>query len=162
MEQVDLAGIRFDQIRSVSDMNLGDVARIMGALASPVLPLSMRVNVEVHNPNNRDAGLNRLEWVLFIDDNQMTTGILDQPFSIPANSTQLVPVEVGIDLKQALKGKPGEALLNFCMNLAGAGSKPTRFKIKLKPRLTVAGVEIIYPGFITVNTEYASPAVTPR
>jgi hypothetical protein len=55
-----------------------------------------------------------------------------------------------------LSGKSADAMLNFCMNLAGSGTKPTRFKIKLKPTVIIAGSEVTYPGYITVKTEYGA------
>jgi len=153
---VNLAGVEFQNIKSVSDLNIGDVARIMAGLASPVLPLSLRLDLEGYNPNANEAGLNRIEWILFIDDIQMTSGILDQPVNIPAKSTLIFPVQVGVDIKQVLSGKSANAMLNFCMNLAGVGNTPTRFKIKLKPTVIVAGTALTYPGYITVKTDYAS------
>lgn len=143
-------------IKSVSDLNFSDVALIMAGLASPTLPLTLQLNIEGRNPNVRVAGLNRLEWILFIDDNQMTSGILDKPITIPAKGTSVFPVQIGLDLKQVLSGKSASAILNFCMNLTGVGNEPTRFKIKLKPTIIVSGKERTLPGYITVKTEYAS------
>ncbi len=156
VRDVNLAGVQLQNIKSINDLNIGDVARIMGGLASPVFPLSLQLDLEGHNPNTNEAGLNRLEWILFIDDIEMTSGILDQPVSIPANGTLKIPVQLGVDIKQALSGKSADVMLNFCMNLAGVGNTPTRFKIKLKPTVIVAGTAITYPGFITVNTIYNS------
>jgi hypothetical protein len=156
VDQINLAGVELQYINSVSDLNFGDVARILAGFASPTFPLSLQLNLEGRNPNAKDAGLNRLEWILFIDDIQMTSGILDKPVTIPAKSNSVIPVEVGLDLKQVLSGKSANAMLNFCMNLAGVGNTPTRFKIKLKPTVIIAGTALTYPGYITVKTEYVS------
>jgi hypothetical protein len=156
VQDVNLEGVMLQDIKSVKDLNFTDVARIIAGLTSPTFPLSLRLNIEGRNPNTREAGLNKLDWILFIDDNQMTSGILDEPFSIPANGTAIVPVQIGLDLKQVLSGKSAEAILNFCMNLAGVGNVPTRFKIKLKPTVIVAGNTLTYPGYITVRTSYTS------
>ena len=86
----------------------------------------------------------------------MTSGILDKPVTIPALSSSIIPVEIGLDLKQVLSGKSANAMLNFCMNLAGVGNTPTRFKIKLKPTVIIAGAALTYPGYITVKTDYTS------
>jgi len=155
VEKVTLAGVVLDDIKSINDLSFSDVALIMAGLASPVFPLSLQINVEVRNPNPTDAGLNRLEWILFIDDVQMTSGIVEEPFIIPAMGVSVIPVAVGLDLKQVLSGKPADALLNFCMNLSGAGKTPTRVKIRLKPTILVAGTALKYPGYITVNTSYS-------
>jgi hypothetical protein len=156
VENVNLAGVELQHIKSVSDLGFADVALILGGFVSPVFPLSLRLNLEGRNPNDREAGLNRLEWILFIDDIQMTSGLLDQPVMIPARTASMIPVDVGLDLKQVLSGKSANAMMNFCMNLAGSGSTPTRFKIKLKPTVIVAGRALTYPGYITVNTTYTS------
>jgi len=155
-EDINVGGVMLQNIRSVSDLNFSDVALIMAGLASPTLPLTLQLNIEGRNPNVRVAGLNRLEWILFIDDNQMTSGILDKPITIPAKGTSVFPVQIGLDLKHVLSGKSASAILNFCMNLTGVGNEPTRFKIKLKPTIIVSGKERTLPGYITVKTEYAS------
>ena len=155
-EDINVGGVMLQNIKSVSDLNFSDVALIMAGLASPTLPLTLQLNIEGRNPNVRVAGLIRLEWILFIDDAQMTSGILDKPITIPANGTSVFPVQIGLDLKQVLSGKSASAMLNFCMNLNGVGNEPTRFKIKLKPTVFVSGKERTLPGYITVKTEYAS------
>jgi len=156
VEQVTLAGVEFQHVKSISDVGISDVARILGAFTSPVFPLSLQLNLEGRNPNPREAGMIRLEWILFIDDIQMTSGFFEQPITIPANGYAIIPVRVGLDLKQALSGKSANAALNFCMNLAGAGGTPTRFKIKLKPTIMIAGASLDYPGYITVRTTYGN------
>jgi hypothetical protein len=154
--EVSVAGVQFDNIKSVNDLNLTDAALLMAGLASPTMPLSLRLDVGARNPNDSDAGLQRLEYILFIDDIQMTSGMLDTPVVIPAKSAQVIPVHMVVDLKQVLSGKSGTALVNFCLNLSGSGSVPSRFTIKLKPTIRAGGTTLTYPGYITVNTEYKS------
>jgi hypothetical protein len=156
VDHINLAGIELQNIKTISDLGMSDVARILGGFTSPTFPLSLQLNIEGRNPNEKPTGLNRLEWILFIDEIQMTTGIFDKPFVIPSLGTLTVPVDVGLDLKQVLSGKSAMAMLNFCLNLAGTGTTPTRFKIKLKPTVIVAGKMLTYPGFITINTNYTS------
>ncbi|MCX6267998.1 MAG: LEA type 2 family protein [Bacteroidetes bacterium] len=156
VQNVNLAGVELQYIHSISDLGMGDVARILAGFTGPTFPLSLQLNLEGRNPNPEEAGLNRLEWILFIDDIQMTSGLLDKPFMIPALSSSTIPMEVGLDLKQVLSGKSANAMLNFCMNLTGTGSTPTRFKIKLKPTMVIAGSALTYPGYITVHTTYTS------
>jgi hypothetical protein len=156
VENVNLAGVELQYIRSVSDLAISDVARILAGFTSPVFPLSLQLDLEGRNPNPREAGLNKLEWILYVDDVLMTSGILDKPVTIPAMSASVIPVEIGLDLKQVLSGKSANAMLNFCMNMAGVGNTPTRFKIKLKPTVIIAGAALTYPGYITVKTEYVS------
>ncbi|MDP1621478.1 MAG: LEA type 2 family protein [Bacteroidales bacterium] len=156
VDNINLAGVELQHIKSVSDLTISDMGRIFGGFASPVFPLSLVIYLDVLNPNAREAGLNRLDWILYIDDIQMTSGILNKPIAIPGFGSVNIPVEVGLNLKNVLSGESSGAMLNFCMNLTGFGNKPSRFKIRLKPTVIVAGAELTYPGYITVKTTYTS------
>lgn len=151
---ITLAGVDFGGVSSMSDLNFTDAARIMAGMAGTTLPLSMKVNLEGRNPNGKPAGVSGVEWILFIDDVHMTSGFLKDPFIIPAGGTAAIPVEVAMDLKNAMSGKSAEALIRFSMNLAGMGTAPTRFKIKMKPTISVGGSHLKYPGYITITTSY--------
>ena len=153
---INIAGISVDKYASIKDLGVADFAMIMGALTQPELPLSMRLNIEVKNPNTSSAGINSLEYIIFIDDIQMLEGNYDNPITVPASSSIIIPVLLNVELKQALKGKSMDAIMNFGFNLAGVGSKPTRFKVKLKPSILVGNTSLAYPGFITVKTEFTN------
>jgi hypothetical protein len=155
VENVDLAGVNVQNVNNLSQLNWTDAQKLMKAAASGTFPLNFQLNLEGRNPNTVSAGLNRLEYQLFIDEIQMTTGILNQSFTIPpTNGTTVIPINMNFDLKQVLSGKSIEAIVNFGLNLAGTGGKPTRIMIKLKPSILVNGKLLSYPGFLTVRTEY--------
>ena len=159
-ENIIIAGISVDAYASVKDLGIADFAMIMGALTKPEVPLSLLLNIEVKNPNPAPAGINSLEYVIFIDDIQMVEGNYTQPITVPPSSTVIFPVPLAMDLKQSLKGKSIDAIMNFGFNLAGVGHVPTRFKVKLKPGILVGGNSLSYPGFITVKTEFSNGSVT--
>jgi hypothetical protein len=141
VDQLRLAGVNIQQIRQLSDLSLMDAAKITtAAMSGGSLPLNFTLNVEAKNPNTAVAGLNRLDWTLLIDDIEMVSGVNENRVQIPANgSTSIIPLTISIDLKQALKGKSGDAIANFGLNLAGAGNQPTRispiFRWDRKPSL---------------------------
>jgi hypothetical protein len=156
VENINLAGIYIQNINSIRNLNLTDAAKIMAAMGGSTFPLSLQLNFEGKNPNSTVAGLNRLEWILFIDDIQMTSGMVDKAFTIPPNNgIAIIPIQVGMDLKQALKGKSLDAIVNFGFNLAGVGNKPTRIKAKLKPTIMIGNYPLTYPGYISVTTEFS-------
>jgi LEA14-like dessication related protein len=155
-ENLTLAGVNIQNVNSLQDLSFMTVAKIMSAVAGSTFPLTFTLNFEGKNPNPSPAGLNRLDWILFIDDIQMTQGILDKAFTIPPdNGTTIIPLQLNIDLKKALQGKSLDAIANFAFNLAGVGSKPTRIMAKLKPTILVGNSPVTYPGYITVKTEYS-------
>ena len=155
-ENIYLAGINISRVRSISDLGFSDAARVMAAVAGNIFLLSFQLNIEGRNPNASPAGLNKLDWILFIDDIQMTSGTLDKAFTIPPNNgTAMIPIQISLDLKQVLKGKSLDAITNFGFNLAGMGNKPTRIKAKLRPTIMIGGYPLTYPGYITISTEYS-------
>ncbi|MHC1706632.1 MAG: hypothetical protein AB9842_03805 [Bacteroidales bacterium] len=155
VEGLKLAGVNVQNTQALSSLNLTDMAKLTAALTGGTLPLSFTLNVQGKNPNSTAAGMNKLEWILYIDDIEMTKGILNQQITIPAkNGIAVIPLQMNVDLKKVLKNKTGDALLNFAMNLAGANGKPTRFMLKAKPTITVSGYKLDYPGYLTVKAQY--------
>jgi len=151
-----LAGVDVDHISNVKQLTWSDAQKLMVALTKPTLPLNFKINIDARNPNVTTAGLSNLDYIVFIDDIQMTSGTFNQPISIPPNNgTATIPMQMTVDLKQVLQGKSADAILNFAMNLAGSGGKPTRFLVKLKPYIMVNGSPLSYPGYLTVKTEFS-------
>ncbi len=157
VDQLRLAGVNIQQVDQFSDLTFMDAARITAAATSGNLPLNFTLNVEAKNPNGATAGLNRLDWILLIDDIEMVSGVNEQNIQIAANGgTSVIPLTIGINLKEALKGKSADAIANFGLNLTGAGNKPTRITLKAKPSIMVNGRSIAYPGYLTVENEFTS------
>jgi LEA14-like dessication related protein len=155
VSNVTLAGINVQTIRSMQDLSFSDVQKLMVAAASGSFPLSMNVNMDVKNPNSTAAGMNRMEWILFIDDIQMTQGVVNQSLYVPGNNgVASLPIGVTVDLKKALQGKSLDALINFGLNLQGQGNKPTRLLAKIKPTILIGQTQLSYPGYINVRTEF--------
>lgn len=158
VDQLRLAGVNIQQVRQLSDLSMMDAAKITtAAMSGGSLPLNFTLNVEAKNPNTAVAGLNRLDWTLLIDDIEMVSGVNENRVQIPANGgTSIIPLTISIDLKQALKGKSGDAIANFGLNLAGAGNQPTRITLKAKPYISVGSQTIAYPGYLTIQNEFTS------
>jgi hypothetical protein len=155
VKNLNLAGINVQGIKKVSDLNLLDAGKLATAVASNQFPLDFTLNIEAKNPNTAAAGISQIDWILLIDDIEMTKGLLDKQVSIPANNgVALIPLQLHFDLKKALSGKSADAILNFGLNLAGSGNKPTRFTLRMKPTINVNGFPITYPGYLDVKTEF--------
>lgn len=157
VESTNLAGVNIQQIQKLSDLNFMDAARISAAMTGQQLPLTFTLNVEARNPNTSQASMQRIDWILLIDDIEMANGTNTQQIVIPANQgTVLIPLQISTDLKKSLTGKSGNAILNFAFNLAGQGNSPSRITLKAKPTILIAGFQIPYPGYITVNQDFTS------
>lgn len=157
VQQLNLAGINVQNVKKLSDLNYMDAAKLAAAVTTQQFPLDFTLNIEAKNPNTTSAGMTKIDWILLIDDIEMTQGILDKQVTIPANNgSAIIPMQIHVDLKKALSGKSADAVINFGMNLAGTGNQPTRFTLKMKPTITVNGFPITYPGYLSVKTEFSS------
>ncbi len=161
VQNLTLAGVNIQNIKSVSDLGLIDAGVITAALAGGQLPLSFTLNIEAKNPNDQLAAMNRLDWILFIDDIEMLQGVMSERIQIPGNGgTSVLPLQMNVDLKKVLSGKSAETIINFGFNLAGMGGEPTRITVKAKPTITVGSREIVYPGYISITTKYGGESDT--
>jgi hypothetical protein len=157
VENIDMAGIDVDRIKSFTDLNFGDGVKLLAAVAQGTLPLGMTVNIEAKNPNTQMAALNKLDWILLIDDIEMANGSTTKRVEVPPNNgTGIFPIQVTTDLAKVLSGQSAKSIVNFGLNLAGYGSRPTRIAVKAKPTILIGSTAIMYPGYITIKSEYGS------
>lgn len=157
VENVQLARVNIQNKNKLSDISFLDAAKITTAFAQGNLPLNFTLNILVKNPNSSPASMNKMDWILFIDDIEMTRGISSQRVQIAANNgISDLPLQMEIDLLKALSSESGEAIANFGFNLSGKGDRPTRIMIKVKPSVYVGKKMITYPGYITVKNTFTS------
>jgi len=157
LEDPEIAGVDVSHVRSFTDLSFVDMGVISASFLKGDLPLSFTLNVEVRNPNPAMAALNGLEYLAFIDDVEVASGQLDRRIEIPANGgVESIPLRLNTDLIDILKKDSRQALVNFGLNLADAGNRPTRVSIKIKPTILVGAMEINYPGYFTVQHDFTS------
>ena len=156
IQDLTLAGVNIQEIKSISDLNLFDAAKLTAALSSRNLPLSFVLNIQVQNPNQNQAAMNRLNWQLFIDETEITEGVLTQRLEIGPNQIGTLPLQLNMNLKEVFAKESGTSLMNLVFNLVGSGNEPTNISLRAKPTILVANREIVYPGFITIRNEFTN------
>ena len=157
LEQPFIAGIDVSKIHNFTDLTLMDVGIVGASVMRGELPLSFTLNVEARNPNPATAALNRLEYMVYIDDVEVAKGSLDQRVEIAANGGIVnIPLRLSTDLVRILNKDSRATLFNFGLNLADASSRPTRVTLKVKPTIIVGMMEIEYPGYFNVKHDFTS------
>ena len=155
VDNILLAGINVQTIQKRSELSIFDAAKLTTAFISNQLPLNLTLNVEVRNPNTQKATMNGMEWILLIDDIEMTRGKLDRRIEVmPNNQSTMMPLVLSFDLKKVLSGKSADAVINFALNLSGNGNKPTRIALKAKPSVVIGSMTFPYPDYITIRSEF--------
>jgi hypothetical protein len=157
IEDVTLAGVDVTDVDQLSDLSFPEASNISMTAMQGKLPLYFKLKVEVRNPNEQKASMNRFLWDLFIDDQKITSGKVVKDIKVePNGGISVMPIVVGVDLFEVLSGESADAVINFAMNLAGGGGAPTRLKLRAKPTIYVAMTQVDYPGWITIEQEFVS------
>ncbi len=154
---VEVAGTNIDGVKKLSDLNMFDGAKIAAGFMSGKLPMEMTANVQIINKNKRTAAVNSLDWIILIEDTELSRGQLTDRIEVAAGSNAVIPINIKIDLSQALKSKDKGVLMNFAFNLSGKGGiLPSNVTIKVKPSISVAGANVKVPGYIKVKKELSN------
>jgi len=154
-----MAGVNLQGKSSISQLNLNDAAKLASAYLGGSMPLSMTLNMAVKNPNKEPAAMNKLKYMLAIDGQKLTNGTISNSFAVDGNSTNTLPIQVYVDLKQVLAGKSKEEILNLVLALSGQSQKPTKLGLSIRPTFNIAGQAIEYPNYFTVATEFGAGKV---
>ena len=157
MEKPLLAGVNISKIVTTKDYSIDQTAKITKSILKGILPLSFVLNVEVKNPNKKNASLNRLEYLAYIDDVQVAAGAMEEHVVIPPDGgIANIPLKVETDIFDLLKKEPINTLLNYALNLADDGDRPVRVSIKIKPWMQIGNKDRVYPGYLTINQDFSS------
>jgi hypothetical protein len=148
VDNFSFAGIGFDKINSISDINiLTDGATILSALSKGTAPITFNLNVEGKNPNKSVAAIEQMDWKVLVDEAEFL-GSITEKFSIPAEGTSILPIEIGFDAMSFIDGNTPESIFNLYQNITGKNaSKESNASLKIKP--TINGFE--FPNYITLN-----------
>ncbi len=133
-----------------------NASRILASAGKGTLPARFVVHIGARNPNSSLAAVNRIDYVVLIDDKEILQGSLDQRIEVPANSDISIPVGIHTDLMHDLNQQSSQALINLLLNLAGEGKTSSRIVLKLKPSIAVGKGYVKYPGYITLTREFSS------
>jgi len=151
-----LSGIDVTTKQSFSDFSLRDGQVLLNNILSRTLPFGITANVEVKNPGLVTAAVNSIDWIAYIDDIQVSNGLISDRIEVAPNGTTIVPVMIQADLFEFLKGDSPRTMLNFALNLLGAGGEPSRITMKIKPYVSIGGRSVSYPGYFEIDHEFSS------
>ena len=142
------AGVDFDRLTSPSDLTLMEITNIGLALAKGTAPITFNMNLIGNNPNKTTAAIEQFKWIFLLDGNEILNGDVGNKFSIPAEGSSVLPIEIGFDAMKFLDGKTPESLFRFYQNITGKNAaQQSNASIKIKP--TINGKE--FPNYLTLN-----------
>ncbi len=137
-------------------ISLLDAPKIVNLLTGNLssVPVGMTVNLGVTNPNQTEAMLNGLDYVLAIDGIDFTSGALQQQLSVPAGGTGTLPLAMSFDIATLLKGDTHTAVANVVKNMVGIGSDASKVTLNIRPSFMVLGQKVTSPVYIPISFSF--------
>lgn len=147
-----VAGIAVDRIHSYEDVSPVDLARLTIAVASKDVPLDITVHLEGRNPetNTTTARLLSMDWAYLVDDRDVVSGRLTEPYTFVPGEPRDVPLLVTFNLARVFQGD-GAALLTTALALAGQRTSEHKISLRISPSVDSSLGPIRYPTPITID-----------
>ncbi len=164
-DSIYLGGIdvrEFRNIKSIGDLDLARYPRLGLALLRKDVPLDLRVNLDINNPTRKKAAINQLEYKVLLTNSEIFNGFLNEKIEVyPGSGSTRVPVKLSANVYKLLTNDATrDEFINMILALSGkSGSKPTKFTVKVKPTLDLAGKQINYPGYLTFDQEITTDMI---
>lgn len=151
-----ISGLSVGGINLSNGLSLTAIPKITSMLSgtSKSIPLDFTLNLNVKNPNESNALLHGLQYIISIDGIQFTTGSINQSMNIGAGQTQALPLTIGVDLASLMKGESKDAVVDITKNFLGIGSKKSNVSLQLKPSFKVGNTMVASPVYIPVSFSF--------
>ena len=147
-----LAGIPLESVRSYSDLRPSDLARLGLAIAANDVPLELTLQVEGRNPetNTVTAKLVAMDWTVLVDDREVVSGNLPEPYSFAPGRARLISLPVRVNLVRVF-GERRQDLIDVALALAGRSTGRHAATLRIVPSVNTALGPIRYPVPVTLT-----------
>ncbi len=148
---VRLAGVRLDDVRSFTSLDIRDGARLATAVARGQVPLAFNLWVRGENPadNRVTARLVRMSWTLFLNGRETISGTVDTAHTFAPGSPTTFAVPIELELLRFFRYNARDAF-ELARGLTGAGGAATQIQLRAVPVLDTPLGPIRYPEPITI------------
>ncbi len=147
---MQLAGINLGDGTSISLSNFASLSSILTGGNLQTIPFSMTLKMDVTNPNQAAAFLNALEYAIEINEMEFTTGKMDVPIRVEPGQTTVLPLSIGVDLKNLMNRYSRDRVAREMSGFLGLSSDETKVTVKLWPKVMVGNTPIKVPAAIPV------------
>ena len=126
----EYAGVKFNDIRSINDIGVENVTRIIAAATSRTAKVSFNINIKVTNQTASKASVNGMKWTLLLDDEQLLEGDMPHPFAVEPKSSATMALRASLTPSIRGKAAPLQQIFRLYQNIMGFGDENLTLKIK--------------------------------
>lgn len=156
IENIEIAGFNLGKPKSVSIAEIATLTTILAGGNLQNIPFSMTLNLDVENPNEAPAYLNGLDYIVEINDMEFTNGKLDVPIRIDAGQTSVIPLSIGIDLKNLMNRYSKDKVASEMSRFLGISPGQTKVTVKLWPKVLIGDIPMKSPTHIPLTFLYGN------
>lgn len=157
-DSIYVAGRDVSKMISKNSINLSSMPEFAWAFLRKDVPLKARINLNIKNPTNQDASINRFEYLVSIKGQELANGLVNQKISVAAGDSITVPVTINANIYQILSN--GNTMQEILAFMKGGKDAATEKKgivtLKIKPSIAIGDNLVNYPGYITIDKEVSS------
>ncbi|MDD2243049.1 MAG: LEA type 2 family protein [Dysgonamonadaceae bacterium] len=150
IDNIQLAGVDLGNTSSISVTNLAKISTILSGGQLQTIPFNMVLNMDVKNPNEFEAFLNALDYVVEINDLEFVVGKLNTPIRIAAGGSGVLPIPVAVDLRNLMNRYSKEKVNSVMSSFLGISSDKTKVTVKLWPTIMIGEAPLKSPAAIPV------------
>ena len=151
IENIELAGVKLGKSKSISIAEIATLTTVLAGSNMQNIPFSMVLNLNVENPNEAAAYLNGLDYMIELNDMEFTTGKLDVPVRIEPGKSSVIPLSIGVDLKNLMNRYSKDKVSAEMSRFLGISPGQTKVTVKLWPKVLIGDVPIKSPAYIPVT-----------
>ncbi|MFA6701894.1 MAG: LEA type 2 family protein [Dysgonamonadaceae bacterium] len=151
IDNIQLAGIDLGNTSSISVTNLAKISTILSSGQLQTIPFNMVLKMDVKNPNEFEAFLNALDYVVEINDMEFVMGKLNTPIRIAAGKSNIMPIPVAVDLRSLMNRYSKEKVNSVMSSFLGISSDKTKVTVKLWPTIMIGETPLKSPAAIPVE-----------
>lgn len=148
---IEVAGVNLGKSKSLSIADIATLSTILGGGSLQNIPFSMVLNLDVLNPNEKAAYLNGLDYEIELNNMEFASGKLDVPLRIEPGKKSILPLSIGIDLKNLINRYSKDRVATEMSRFLGISPGETKVSVKLRPKVLIGDVPIKSPTYIPVT-----------
>ncbi len=148
ISNVKIAGVSLDKVTDVSQLNLMDAAKIIAAITTKTAQISFDANVAVKNPTVNTATIDKLDWKILLEGNEILEGCKTTPTVISGNGTTNTTINASVDAVKLLNKNTLEDVINLYKSIKGTSNTKSNVSVKVKPTIN----NYTAPAYITINS----------
>lgn len=157
IDNIQIAGVNLGKGKSVSILEIASLTTILSGGSLQNIPFSMVLNLNVENPNEKDAAyLNGMDYMIELNDMEFSSGKLDVPVSIEPGKSAVIPLSIGVDLKNLMNRYSKDKVSSEMSRFLGVSPGQTKVTVKLWPKVLIGDVPIKSPAHIPVTFLFGS------